>query len=148
MTTAFLQLHDALLAALTAAPAVAGGRIHAGRARPMPAEHASDVTITAPVARGRQVITGNGPVDWEMPLGIEIRARGSDSINAMEALDPLLSSVWARVSTATVPPGVMAWQMRPEMSIDVEEADTPIAVLRLAVSAQFRTAAGSLALAP
>ena len=148
MTTALLQLHDLVLLALTAAPAVAGGRIHASRALPMPAEHASDVTVAAPRARGRQVIVGNGPVDWEMVLAIEIRARGSDALNAMEALDPLLASVWGRVSGIAPPPGVLAWQMSPELSVDVEEADTPLAVMRIALQAQFRTQAGSLVLQP
>ena len=33
--TAFLQLRDALQAALLAAPALAGGRVYAGRTRPI-----------------------------------------------------------------------------------------------------------------
>lgn len=147
MATAFLTVNDALVALLQQAPAIAGARVYTGRARPLPTEHASSVNVSLEAIRGRQFAIGDGPMDWDVTYGIEIRARGSATVDAVAAVDPLLEAVFARVAGGTPPAGVLGWVLDTQIRVEVEEADTPIASLQLALAVQLRTQAGSLALA-
>lgn len=146
MTTAFKTVNDAIVALLVQAPAVAGGRVYAGRARPLPTEHASSVNVSLEAINGQQFAIGDGPVDWSVTYGIEIRARGAVNTDAIAAVDPVLEAVYARIGAAAAPPGVSGWFLDARIRLDVEEADAPIASLQLALTVQLRTQAGSLAL--
>lgn len=147
MTTAFKTVQDAIVAALLTPPTIVGSRVDAGRARPMPAEHDDSIAISIESIGGRQFAVGNGPVDWEVVYGVEIRARGNSATDGMAAIDPLLEATYARLLATTPPPGVMGWVLTPRARIDVEEAATPVASLQLALNVQLRTQPGSLALA-
>lgn len=147
MATAFITLLEDLKDALLQAPAVAGARVYTGRARLLPQDHASSVNITLEGMNGQQAFVGVGPVDWDVTYGIEIRARGSATVSATDALDPIFEAAYARIAGLTARPGVMGWVLQPRVRLDVEEADTPIASLQLALNVRLRTQAGSLALA-
>lgn len=147
MTTAFKTIVDAVQAAMLAAPAVAGGRVAVGRDNTTALDQASDVNITLQAQGGEPFALTGGPTDWTVDLGIEVRARGSDSVNALSAIDPLLELVYARLQAITWPAGVMGiGGIRGQL--DVQEAATPIAAWQVLQTITFRTAPGSLALAP
>lgn len=147
MTTAFKTVQDAIVAALTTPATIVGDRVYAGRARPMPLEHDSDINVSVESIGGQQFAVGNGPVEWNVVYGIEIRARGSSTTDGMAAIDPLLEAAYARLLAAAPPVGVMGWVLQPRARLDVEEAATPIASMQLALNVQMRTQPGSLALA-
>jgi hypothetical protein len=146
--SAFKVVQDALVAALLLAPQITGARVYLGRARPMPAEHASDINISIESISGEQFAVTSGPVLWSVIYGLELRVRGSASVDAMAALDPVLDAAYARIVATAPPAGVEGWVITPRARIDIEEADTPIASMTLALDVQLRTQAGTLTLAP
>lgn len=146
MATAFKTVLDAITAALAQAPAVAGGRIHAGRDRPLPEEHASDVALDGDSADGEQFALTAGPVNWRMTVPLQLRARGSSTTHARDAVDALLEAAFARLAATAPPAGVSGWVLSTRYRCDFDEAAQPVAVMQLAVTVELRTAPGSLAL--
>ena len=146
--SAFKTVQDALVAALLLAPQITGSRVYAGRARPMPEEHASDINVSIESISGQQMTVTGGPVLWSVVYGLELRARGTASVDAMAALDPVLDAAYARIVATEPPAGVNGWVLTPRARIDIEEAATPIASMTLALDVQLRTDAGTLTLAP
>lgn len=147
MTTAFKTLVDTTLAALLASPAVAGGRIAVGRDTTTALDQASDINITLQVQDGQPFTLTAGPTEWSVDIGVEIRARGTDTIDALAAIDPIMEQVYARLTTMALPAGVTGLQgFRGQL--DVQEAATPVAAWQFQLTVSIRTAPGSLALAP
>lgn len=147
MTTAFKTVVDTVQAALLAVPAVAGGRVDVGRDNSTALDQASDVNITLQVPSGEPFALTGGPTDWTVDVGVEIRARGTDTTDALAAIDPLMETVYARLAAMTLPAGVTGIQGF-RAQLDVQEAATPIALWQLLITLSLRTAPGSLALAP
>ena len=147
MATAFKTVQDAIVAALLQAPQITGARVYAGRARPMPEEHAADISISLESMTGQPFMLVAGPVLWEVVYGIEIRARGTATVDAVAAVDPLLEAVYARLLATATPAGVEGWAITPRIRVDVDEAATPIASLQLALNVRLRTEPGTLTLA-
>lgn len=147
MTTAFKAVQDAIVAALKAAPAIVGTRVVAGRSRPMPEEHASDIAVSIESVRSTGQQLTSHPVRWEVVYGIEIRARGSATTDAVAAVDPLLEKVYERFYDVAPPTGVAAWMLDPAIRYSVEEGATPVASVLLAVNVQLATTNDSLTLA-
>jgi len=147
MATAFKTVQDALVAALLSPPNIVGVRVVAGRGLPLPAEHASDIVVTIESISGADVALTNYPQDWAVVYGVEIRARGSVTIDAMAALDPILEAVYARLMTTPPPAGVMGWVLTPRIRIDVDESATPVGAAQLAINVQMRTQPAGLLLA-
>jgi hypothetical protein len=147
MTTAFKTLLDTVSAALLEAPALAGGRVYVGRDNATPLDQASDVNLTLQTQDGQPFALTAGPTDWTVDVGVEIRARGSDSTDAVAAIDPLLELAYARLVAMVLPAGVSGITgFRGQ--IDVQEAGVPFAAWQFLLTINFRTAPGSLALAP
>jgi hypothetical protein len=147
MTTAFKVLVDAVSAALSAAPAVAGGRIAVGRDSSAALDQASDVNIILQVQDGQPFALSSGPTDWSVDVGVEIRARGTDTIDALAAIDPIMEQVYARLTAMALPAGVTGLQAF-RGQLDVQEAATPVAAWQFLLTVSLRTAPGSLTLAP
>jgi hypothetical protein len=147
VATAFREVQDAIVAALQSAPAVAGGRVHAGRDRSMPAEHTTDVAVSLVDMQAEQIALTGAPVDWSVQYAVTLRARGSDTVNAVAAIDPLLEAAYTRLVSTQPPTGVMGWLLQPRMRLDIEEAATPIASLDLVLDVRLRTSPGGLAIA-
>jgi hypothetical protein len=144
MTTAFKTLTDELVSLLTQAPQITGSRVYAGRVRPLPTEHAHDLTVNIESVAGQAWAVGGGPTLWTGTWSVEIRARGDSATHALDALDPVLEAVYARLVVATPPAGVEGWALDIRPQIGIEEADTPIASCMLMLELKFRTAANSL----
>lgn len=147
MATAFKTVQDAIAAALLEAPQITGARVYTGRARPMPEEHTSDISVSLESMTGQQFALGSGPVLWEVIYGLEIRARGTAAVDAVAAVDPLLESLYARILATATPAGVEGWAITPRIRVDVDETSTPIASLQLALNVRLRTEANTLTLA-
>lgn len=147
MTTAFKTLIDTVSAALMAAPAVAGGRVAVGRDTTTALDQASDVNITLQVQDGQPFALTAGPTDWSVDVGVEIRARGTDAIDALAAIDPIMEQVYARLTAMALPAGITGLQAF-RGQLDVQEAATPVAAWQFQLTVSLRTAPGSLALAP
>jgi hypothetical protein len=147
MPTAFKTLIDTVNAALQAAPAVAGGRIAVGRDTSTALDQASDINITMQVQDGEPFALTAGPTDWTVDVGVEIRARGTDAIDALAAIDPIMEQVYARLTAMALPAGITGLQSF-RGQLDVQEAATPVAAWQFQLSVSLRTAPGSLALAP
>lgn len=148
MTTAFKAVQDALVAALVTPATIVGTRVVAGRARPMPEEHANDIAVSVERISGFDLALSSAPQDWDVTYGVEMRARGSDSVDAVSALDPLLEAVYSRLMTTAPPAGVLGWMLQPQIRVEVEEASTPIGTMQLVLNVMLRTQAQSLTLAP
>jgi hypothetical protein len=147
VTTAFKTIVDQVVALLLQAPQITGSRVYSGRVRPMPTEHASDISVSIERSAGEQFAIGGGPVRWDVMVMVVIRARGAAATDAMAAVDPLLEAAYARLAQASAPAGVEGWAVRVQPAIDIDEADTPVAAVALQLSIQFRTQPGTLALA-
>ena len=147
MATAFKTVQDAIQTALLEAPQITGARVYTGRARPMPEEHTSDISVSLESMTGQQFALGSGPVLWEVIYGLEIRARGTAAVDAVAAVDPLLESLYARILATATPAGVEGWAITPRIRVDVDETSTPIASLQLALNVRLRTEPGTLTLA-
>lgn len=147
MTSAFKTVLDTAKAALLQSPAIAGGRVYVGRDLSTPLDAASDVNLTLQAQDGSPFAIGDGPTDWVIDLGVEIRARGSDIVDAVAAIDPLIEAAYARLAAIAWPAGVMGiTALRGQL--DSQEAATPVAGWQFVMSINIRTAPGSLALAP
>ena len=147
MTTAFKTLLDTVAAALLAAPALAGGRVSMGSDSSTPLNAASDVTLTLQTQDGEPFMLTAGPTDWAVDIGVEVRARGSSTVDAVAAIDPLIELAYARLVAIAWPAGVLGvtgFRGR----LDVQEAATPVAAWQFLLSLSFRTAPGTLSLAP
>lgn len=147
MSTAFKVLLDTLSAALLQSPAIASGRVSMGNDNPTPLDKPSDVTITLQAQDGEPFALTGGPTDWTTDIGVEIRARGTSSLDAIAAIDPLIELAYARITTMALPAGVTGLTSL-RAKLDVQEAATPVAAWLLLATFTFRTAPGSLALAP
>lgn len=147
MTTAFKTLIDTVLAALQESPAVAGGRIAVGRDTTTALDQVSDINITLQVQDGQPFTLTAGPTEWSVDIGVEIRARGTDTIDALAAIDPIMEQVYARLTAMALPAGVTGVQAF-RGQLDVQEAATPVATWQFLSTLSLRTAPGSLALAP
>jgi hypothetical protein len=147
MTTAFKTLVDTVLAALQESPAVAGGRIAVGRDTTAALDQASDINLTLQVQDGQPFALTSGPVDWSVDIGVEIRARGTDTVDALAAIDPIMEQVYARLTAMALPAGITGLQAF-RGQLDVQEAATPVAAWQFQLTVSLRTAPGSLALAP
>jgi hypothetical protein len=113
----------------------------------MPEEHASDIAVSIGRARSTGQQLSSHPVRWEIVYGIKIRARGSATVDAIAAVDPLLASVYERFYDVAPPTGVAGWMLDPSIGFDVEEGATPVASVLLAVNVQLATTNDSLTLA-
>ena len=130
--TAHMAVRDALIAALLAATALAGGRVVGNRRRPMSSEHASQIYVYLEESiASRDVI---GTTDWRTRIRVECVARSAGGASADDAADALGHDVFARVMADTtlggkaidVTPQAMAWTE--------DEQDTQLSACQLLFS--------------
>ncbi len=147
MTTAFRTLIETFSTALLAGSPAWGTRVYVGREIDTPLHDDNDVNLTLETQEGQPFALTAGPTDWTVGIGATVRARGTDTINALLAADPLIEDVYARLVGAALPAGVMSLGNF-AARLDVQEAATPVASWQLRVIVTFRTLPGSLSLAP
>lgn len=143
MTTAFKALNAALVAALVAAPALAGGRVYANRLRPIQQAHSTAVVVRLVASQSQEIALG--ALDWSTQFAIECLGRGTTGADPVDAVDALLLAVWPRLASLDAAAlGAMAVVVDAgvEWQFDEGEASSASATLRLTV--QHRTTTASL----
>lgn len=146
MTTAVKSLLDTALAALQSGTPPWGSNVYVGQDVDTPLPAAADLNISIENLDGTPFALTAGPTDWRADLVVALRVRGTSSVNAMDAADPMAEALYARLSTMTLPPGVLGVD-EASVRMGVQDAATPIAEWMFRISIQFRTAPGSLSLA-
>lgn len=141
--SAFAAIQSALLAGLTATPALAGGRISNQLLRPIPTGQATAIVLRLEHAEGAEVMLGR--IDWRTDYTVECYARGTASgDDAVALVDALLQSTWARLSALDLAALDAQLSIDPRIDWQYEATETTLvcAVLRLTVT--HRTAVTAL----
>lgn len=143
MSTAFQAIAAAIAAALTAAPALAGGRVYANRLRPLPEGVATAIVVRLDKSAGsEQVLTA---LDWTSTFAIECYARGASGSDPADAVDALLQAAWARLAALDAAAlGAMAIVINPAIDWIYDEADGPVVCASVGLQVQHRTAVATL----
>lgn len=129
--TAFLDLTNAVAAALRQAPAVSAD-IERGRGTPAALGKATAIRVG--MARGQaKVLDLEGTLKWESAIVIEIYARAAAGSDAEQTVDPVLASTWQRLQGIAAMPGVLGITLEPSIVWDVDEADQTIVRAQLAL---------------
>jgi hypothetical protein len=143
--TAFLDLTAAVRDALTAPPALAGGRVYRGRRVPLATAESASIHVNALRHAGRTLSMDGGATQWETQVAVELRTRAAAGVDAEAALDPHLTAVWDRLKAMPVPAGAAAVALDPEIRIDFDEQDHTLAIAEMGLRFTHITTAGALA---
>lgn len=146
MTTAVKALLDLAKAALLAGTPAWGAHVYVGQDAETALDVDADLNASIENLDGTPFALTAGPTDWRADLLVALRVRGTSSVNAMDAADPLAEDVWARLGAMTLPAGVIGVD-QVAVRMGVQEAATPLAEWQFRLSLTFRTAPGSLSLA-
>lgn len=147
MTTAFKTVQDAIVAALITPATIVSSRVAASRERPLAAEHANDIVVSIESCAGDALTLDGDQMQWDVVYGIEIRARGTATTDAVAVADPVLQAAYARLHAATPPTGCDEWAPDAQIRWDTDEEATHLASVRFSFHAQVRTQPHSLLLA-
>ena len=142
--TAHLQLHQAVVAALQAAPALAGVPVYSNPVRELPAQVASAVVVT--LRRSAAQRPTLHAMDWATTLQIDCMARApSATADAAAAVDPMVHAAWATLAALNATAlGLMDVQPDPSITWDFAEGATPHVAATLLLNAVHRTPATHL----
>lgn len=120
---------EAVQALLTAAPALASGRVFEGRDMPLGSDVVSQIHVFANDSEPNADILTGAPVDWLSQIAIVIRARRDTTTgySAEKVADALFVDVWSRVMAAQSLGGLaMQLQVGP-VQRDRDQADPDVA---------------------
>jgi hypothetical protein len=145
--SAHLGIQAAIVAALMAAPAVAGGNVKVNTTRPVSAATTEAVVVRLVQSRANTPQILGGPYDWMTQVQVECLARAaSGTADPMAAVDALLEAVWQRLSTAN-PAGLGAIDVRMAPAIDwqLDDGETPVVAAVINLTVNHRTTSTTLA---
>ena len=145
--SAHLAIQQAIVAALNAAPALAGGNVKANATRPVASANAQAIVVRLAQTRAATPQLLGGPYDWTTRYEVECLARAaSGAADPVAAVDTLLEAVWARLSALnTTGLGVVDVRMQPAIDWQLDDNETPVAVATVYLLVNHRTASTSLA---
>lgn len=144
MATAFADITALVRDALLTGPALAGGRVYRGRNRPLGLGEATAVCVNLTRASGEPIALSGDALQWSTTVLVTAYARGSASVDAEAAVDPLLQAVWQRLQTVSVP-GALAITLDPAVQWAVDEGDAPVAEATVALRITHLTTGAALA---
>lgn len=141
--SAFQLVAAACVAALKAAPALAGGNVKANPVRPWPREVAQCVSVRLV---GASRVSGDSCGDhWQLTLEAECEARGDTGADPADAVDALLSAVSARLAAANLSAaGVIQRELDSAVAWQFDATDTPLAQASYRFSLLVHTAPDAL----
>ena len=149
--SAHLAIQTALVALLTASPALAGGNVKANSVRPVSTQHSSAVVVRMLQSRADTPRALGAGYEWQTQLAVECLARGASAAAEPAAtVDALLETAWARIA-AWQPAsnlGVIDVRMTPLIDWQVDDGETPLVAATISLVVQHRTQAASLAAWP
>lgn len=145
--SAHLSIQSAIVAALLAAPALAGGNVQANTLRPVASSKAVAVVVRLLQSRAATPKILGGPYDWVTTFQVECLARGAaGSSESAAAVDGLLELAWQRLSTINPTGlGVMDVRMAPAIDWQMDESETPLVAAVISLQVNHRTQATTLA---
>ena len=147
MTTAHLAIQQAIVAALTTAPAVAGGNVRANAVRPLAATQAQGVVVRMVGSRSVGQTVLGGPFDWTTTDAVECQARANTAnADPVAFVDTLLKAVWSRLTGLDpIALGAIDVRLQPAIDWQLDDPDAPLAAAVISLQIVHRTAATSLA---
>lgn len=145
--SAHLAIQQAIVAALSAAPALASGNVRANATRPVAAASGQGIVVRLAQTRAATPQLLGGPYDWTTRYEVECLARAATgTADPVAAVDTLLESVWARLSALnTTGLGVVDVRMQPAIDWQLDDSETPVAAATVYLLVNHRTASTSLA---
>lgn len=142
--SAFASIQAALVAALSAAPALAAGRIYTDRARPLATGFDSAVSVRMESSSAAEVMMG--ALDWTTAYSVECYARATEGTDRATAVDALLTAAWLRLSAMDAQViGAMAVTLHPQIDWQYDDADTLMGCAIIRLQVQHRTPFATLA---
>lgn len=144
MTTAFVTASDAIVAALSAAPALAGGRIKRGRQVAVGTRDASAIHVNTIQSDGQYIDLARSAIEWTTVVQVSIFSRAIAAEDAEQSVDTLLAATWARLAAMTRPAGMECVTVDPRIQWDADEADQTLGVARIHVRMHHLTQGAAL----
>lgn len=146
MSSAFVQL-SAAIAALLAAGTPVADKITRDRTSPVVREHESLVNVRLVSTKGQRAAVAGGPMDWSTVFGIETYFRATADQVATDAADAVFQAAYERLvgQGAALAVGVEDVLPDPNITWEVDEGETPLAVVTFNVEILHRTEALTLA---
>jgi hypothetical protein len=119
-----MAVRDAIIAALLASPALAGGRVVGNRRRPMAAQDPSQIYVYLEESiASRETI---GTIDWRTRIRIECVARTVSGTSAEDASDALAVAAYARIMASPALGGAALDTEAQAIAWTEDEADTTL----------------------
>jgi hypothetical protein len=137
----FTDIEAAVVTALTASPALAGGHVLRGRDLPVPTTRAEQVDVSLANSRGQGRTLDGAYNRWATAVVLRLRARASAGQGGTDAVDALLTATFARLAAATPPAGIARWTLEPDIEWSVDEADQTLVEARLLLRVDHFTGA-------
>ena len=139
--TAFAQITQAVIGALVASPALAGGHVSGPLRRPVPPEWTSHIEVRATSAAGDNAIMGPANITrWQTTVTCDIYVRAAAGGTPDAVLDDLIGAVHQRVQALDLSTlGVSGPAYSPQIDWDVSEGDTPQAMASLRLTLDHDT---------
>lgn len=143
MSSAFLQIQNGIAAALSSAPALAGGNLQLNSLRPIAEGVNTALVVRLGNTAGNEETLGTNY--WLTNYTVECYARVATGVDPASGADALLLAVWGRIA-ALDPSSVGASEitLSPQIDWQYDDSATPLvcAVVRLSVA--HRTSYNSL----
>lgn len=144
--SAHLSIQQAIVAALNAAPALAGGNVKANTVRPVASAASSAIVVRLMQSRAATPQMISGPYDWATVYQVECLARSSTGTSdPAAAVDTLLSAAWERLATVNLSSlGAMDVRMAPQLDWQYDDGETPTVSAAISLQVMHRTTSSNL----
>lgn len=140
--SAFIDITAAFIAALGAAPAVSAN-IFRARERSLAEEHNTALNVQFDGADPSTGVMLGAPVDWRSRVTVECYARSS-SVSGDLAVDPLLSSTYARLAEDPTLGGLVADIGTPTIEAEYDAQGQKTGWIRMTYAVSHRTSNNTL----
>lgn len=144
--SAHLAIQAAIVAALNAAPALAGGNVKANTVRPTASSQAQAIVVRLVQSRAATPQLLSGPYDWLTTYQVECLARAANaSAEPAAAVDTLLAAAWERLASLSAQSlGALDVRMNPAIDWLYDDADTPVVSATVSLQVMHRTTSTNL----
>lgn len=144
MSSQFLGIRDAVIAALQAPTALAGGHILPGLDVPLPPEKSQGIRVGLLRTRGEAIALAGEVRRWQTPVVVKLLARASAGVDGITAIDPLFISAYARLAAMAPPSGVVSVTLDLDFRWDTDEADQSVIAMPLVLIVTHTTTTANL----
>jgi hypothetical protein len=135
--TTHRAVRDALIAALLAAPALAGGRVVGNRRRPMAVQDPSQIYVFLEESVCTRHIIGT--LEWQTRIRIECVARTVSGANSEDVADALAATAYLRIIADPTLGGTAVDTEVQGLAWTEDEADTALAACQQLLTVRHQT---------